>query len=194
MGNREHVLPLGTVCSKCNQYFSHKIERPLLETPQFRHLRAGMSIPNKRGRFSSWQPDDGLSRPSYRLMGRFLGKVGLEVLAFKSQTATGWNNEIVHLMELDELRQFVRFNQGADWPFTVRTLHPVNALFYDGKEHYDLLHEFDILHTERLESYSVVSLFGIEFVINLGGRVLDGYREWLEENEYKSPLYAGKNA
>ncbi len=193
MGNIEHVLPLGTVCGKCNQYFSHKIERPLLETPMFRRLRAGMNIPNKRGRLPGWKPDDGFTRPDYRQMSRFLGKVGLEILAFKTQTVTEWNNEIVHSLKLDELRQYVRFNQGPDWPFTVRTLHPANALFQDSSERYEILHEFDILVTDSSEYYSVLSLFGVEFVINLGGRVLDGYRKWLEANEFRSPLYTGKN-
>jgi len=40
-----------------------------------------------------------------------------------------------------------------------------------------------------LEVFLVLSLFGVEVVQNLGGRVLDGYRAWLEQNEYVSPLY-----
>lgn len=189
LGNSEHVLPVGTVCDGCNQYFSRKVERQVLESPMFRLLRADMRVPNKRGRMPLWQPSDGESRPEYRQMGRFLAKVGLEVLAFKTQSVQDWNDELVDQPALDELRQFARYNEGADWPFTVRTLHPVNAVFRDGEEHYELLHEFDILYTRTFEAYGVVSLFGVEMVINLGGRENDGFRWWLEENNWVSPLY-----
>jgi hypothetical protein len=127
-------------------------------------------------------------------MARFLGKVGLEVLAFKTQHVDNWNIEFVEKPELDELRQFVRFNIGKDWPFTARMLHPANAVFEDGSEYYEVLHEFDILLTYRSEAYVVLSLFGVELTINLGGRTMDGYEEWLTANHGASPLYLGKNA
>lgn len=190
MGNTNHVLPLGAVCDGCNQYFARKVERPVLESPILRLIRASMEVPNKRGRFPSWEPDDGILKPDYRLMGRFLGKVGLEALSLKTLGVVGWNPEIVGKIELDEVRSYARFNIGADWPFTSRSLHPVNAQFTEGDQTYHLLHEFDILLTKRSEAFIVLSLFGVELVLNLGGRSLEGYREWLEENAYASPLYA----
>jgi hypothetical protein len=189
LGNVEHVLPVGTVCDCCNQYFARKVERQLLESPMFRLLRANMAVPNKRGRIPTWLPADGAGRPDYRQMGRFLAKVGLEVLAFKILSVSGWNDELVDQPALDELRRFARYNEGPDWPFTVRTLHPVNAIFDDGNQHFQLLHEFDILLTRSSEVYLVFSIFGVEMVINLGGRENDGYRRWLEENDWASPLY-----
>lgn len=194
MGNTSHVLPRGAICDRCNEYFGRKVERPLLESPLFRHLRFGMDVPNKRGRVPNWSAEEGTTKPGYRLMGRFLAKVGLEVLAFKALAVESWNEELVHKQELDELRGYARFDAGADWPFTTRTLHPVNAQFVDQGHKYHLLHEFDILLTERSEAFLVLSLFGVELVINLGGRALDGYREWSEANRYVSPLYSGKNA
>jgi hypothetical protein len=194
MGNFEHMLPPGAVCDGCNQYFARKIERPLLESPMFKHLRFGMKVPNKRGRVPSWHFSEGFSKPSYRLMGRFLGKVGLESLAFKTQRVEEWNKEIVDQSALNDLRQFVRYNKGEDWPFTTRTIHPVNAVFAEAGQLYELLHEFDLLMTTGSEIYSVFSLFGVEFVINLGGRELDGFRKWLEENQFASPLYIGRNS
>lgn len=191
LGNDEHVLPIGAVCDGCNQYFARKVERQLLESPMFRLLRADMAIPNKRGRIPAWLPADGMERPDYRQMGRFLAKVGLEVLAFKTLSVPGWNDELVDQTTLDELRRFARYNEGPDWPFTVRTLHPVNAIFEEGKQSYELLlHEFDILLTPSCEAYLAISIFGVEMVINLGGRENDGFRRWLEENNWVSPLYA----
>ena len=153
-----------------------------------------MEIPSKRGRIPAWDLPDGLDRPNYRLMGRFLGKIGLEAFVLKVLSVDGWNDEVVEQHGFDDVRRFSRFNEGHDWPFTVRTLHPVNAVFTDrGKEEH-LLHEFDILLTDKSEVYSVVSLFGVELVINLGGRTLDGFRDWSIANEFASPLYSGKTA
>jgi hypothetical protein len=193
MGNAQHVLPPGVVCHSCNQYFARKVERPILESPMFLHIRSGMEVPNKRGRIPNWLVGHGLRRPDYRQMSRFLCKVGLEILAFRTLAVSCLNDEIVDTRELDQVRQFARFNVGNDWPFTTRTIHPINEVFVDGETQYELLNEFDILLTGRLECFSVVSLFGVEFVINLPCRDLDGYRVWLEANDFKSPLYVGKN-
>ena len=194
MGNTDHVLQRGAVCDACNQYFSSKVEGPLLDSGLFRHIRARMDIPSKRGRVPTWDTTDGVETPNYRLMGRFLGKVGLEAFVLKVLAVDGWNDEVVQQNGFDDLRRFSRFNEGADWPFTTRTLHPVNAIFSDRGRDEHLLNEFDILMTDRSEVYSVVSLFGVELVINLGGRTLDGFREWSAANDFASPLYAGKNA
>ncbi|MFM8360173.1 MAG: hypothetical protein ACKOET_16625, partial [Verrucomicrobiota bacterium] len=62
----------------------------------------------------------------------------------------------------------------------------------DGATHYELLHEFDLFYTETMELYFALAILGVEFVINLGGPVLDGYEKWLRKHNYASPLY--KNA
>lgn len=194
LGNIEHVLPVGAVCDDCNQYFARKVERQLLDSPMFRLLRAVMTVPNKRGRVPVWLPGNGTDQPGYRQMGRFLSKVGLEVLAFKTLSVSSWNDELVDQAALDELRRFARYNEGPDWPFTVRTLHPVNAVFEDGNQPFELFHEFDILFSRSSEAYLVLSIFGVEMVINLRGRENDGFRRWLEENNWASPLYVPKDA
>jgi len=194
MGNVQHVLPPGVVCDSCNQYFARKVERPILESPMFMHIRSGMEVPNKRGRIPDWQIYQGVHKPDYRQMGRFLCKIGLEALAYRTLNVASSNDEIVDTKELDQVREFARFNVGVDWPFTTRTIHPINAVFIDDEMHYELLNEFDILLTGRLECFAIVSLFGVEFAVNLPTRELDGYRVWLEANQFRSPLYAGKNS
>jgi len=47
--------------------------------------------------------------------------------------------------------------------------------------------------TDRHEMYFVLALFGEELTINMGGPHLDGYHEWLKQNDGASPLYHGKN-
>jgi hypothetical protein len=49
LGNTEHILPRGTVCDGCNNYFARKIEGPLLDTLWFRHARSRQRIESKRG-------------------------------------------------------------------------------------------------------------------------------------------------
>jgi len=49
IGNTEHTLPPGVVCDKCNNYFSVKVEGPLLNMPYFRDLCYRSRIKNKKG-------------------------------------------------------------------------------------------------------------------------------------------------
>jgi len=49
IGNVEYTLPAGVVCDGCNNYFSTKVERPLLELPYFRDMCYRARIRNKKG-------------------------------------------------------------------------------------------------------------------------------------------------
>jgi len=37
--------------------------------------------------------------------------------------------------------------------------------------------------------YFVVALFGIQYSINLGGPEIEGFQQWLIDNNHQSPLY-----
>ena len=50
LGNKEHVLPSGIVCDKCNNYFARKVEQPLLGDDYFLYARFSNLIPSKRGK------------------------------------------------------------------------------------------------------------------------------------------------
>lgn len=50
LGNTKLVLRPGVVCDKCNNYFSRKVEGPLLESQQVHYLRFEQAVSNKRGR------------------------------------------------------------------------------------------------------------------------------------------------
>lgn len=190
LGNTDHVLPVGLVCDGCNQYFGTKIEQPLLSSPIIRHLRRDMTIVNKRGRLPPPAAANSALLPSYRTMGRFIGKVGIEALAARTHHVEGWEQDVIDKPELDEIRQYVRYNRGQGaWPFSFRTLYPVNAVFDDGAESYQVLHKYDLLLTDTSELYIIVAILGVEFALNLGGPELDGYMKWVERHEFKSPLY-----
>lgn len=195
LGNTEHVLPVGLVCDGCNEYFGTKVEQPLLSSQVFRRLRRDMTIVNKRGRLPPPAAANAALLPSYRTMGRFIGKVGLEALAARTHRVEGWEQDVIDKPELDDIRQYVRYDRGREaWPFSFRTLYPVNAVFDDGAETFQILHEYDLLLTETSELYIIVAILGVEFALNLGGPELDGYMKWVERHEFKSPLYEGKNA
>lgn len=129
-------------------------------------------------------------------LSRFVGKVGLEVLAHRGLTVVGANHEIAFKPELGELRDFVRWNRGhSDWPISVRRIYPSDFLYREPMgAPFEVLHEFDILVTSDSEYFVVFAIFGVEYAMNLGGPEIDGYEKWLVEHDNKSPLYAGKNA
>ena len=189
LGNIEHTLPKGIVCDSCNNYFSRKVEKPLLDSPIMRLLRNNRQIQNKRGRIPKFEMSEIAKLPDYRVMSRFITKAALEALAFKTLLVAESKLEIVEKVELDALRNYSRYNRGETWPFSYRTLYPVNAVFDEGNTYYEVLHEFDFLYTEAMELYFILAIFGVEFTVNLGGPNIDGYLKWLKLNSYASPLY-----
>lgn len=130
---------------------------------------------------------------------RFIGKVGLEVLAHRRFRIKGWNREIVNKRELDELRSYVRRGKpGFVWPIHIRRIYPADNQFDDTNETYQVLNEWTILfiptqkQSNTGEYYAVIAILGVEYTINLGGPELDGYLCWLKENNNQSYLYRRK--
>jgi HNH endonuclease len=134
-------------------------------------------------------------KPSDYLVSRFLGKVGLEVLAHRVLDVPSGIEEIINQPELEELRSYVRLgNPKLAWPYSHRPVYSSDFQFIGGNESYEVLHEFDILATPTNEYYIVVAIFGEEYALNLGGPEIEGYEHWLTANDNKSPLYCGKIA
>lgn len=130
--------------------------------------------------------------PDKYVMSRFLGKIGLEVLAQRLLNTPYGLDEIVDKHELDKLRNHVRLDNSKKtvWDFHERQNYADDAVFYEeGYGHYEVLHEYTLLYTETQDLYLVLSLFGKEYVINLGEPNTSSYLTWLEQNQGKSPLY-----
>jgi hypothetical protein len=123
---------------------------------------------------------------------RFIGKIGLEILACRCIDVAGANDEIVDKSELDQLRSYVRLGKpGFVWPVHIRRIYPADFSFPDvASPPFQVLHEFQILSTAESEYYAVIAIFGVEYVINLGGPELDGFQKWLAQNNGRSPLYS----
>jgi HNH endonuclease len=133
--------------------------------------------------------------PSGPVISRFMAKVALEAMAAKLSEYPEGLEYLVNEPQLDLIRNHARRGETRDWPVNHRQIYDQNTGWVDEcGENVQVVHEFDILRTERSEWYFVMALFGTELAINYGGPELDGYRRWLTENENKSPLYCGKNS
>lgn len=129
-----------------------------------------------------------------RIVSRFFGKVGLEAMAQRIEQNDEWLSEMTDNLQLDELRQHVRYDRIDEWPISIRRIYEANAAWTDDSSSaYQIVHEFDFLRLENNEIYFVIALFGQEFVINMGGPSLDGWLDWLGKNGNASPLHSGKN-
>lgn len=243
LGNKRHVLPVGVVCDKCNQYFSRKVEKPVLESLYFSTLRSEEDILSKKGKPAqvlavltpgreciniAFLPDtdneNSLSivipdavgfekiqstlapkqiehsslyipvcpeEPPKGLLNRFICKVALEALALKLLNKYEVFHNVIYDTQLDLIRNHARRgNEIDDWPYHQRIIYERHKSFVgkDGQK-YQMVHEFDFLQTETNELYFVLVIFGVEYATNMAGPCIDGYIEWLRENDNASPLY-----
>ncbi len=233
MGNKEHILPRGIVCDKCNQYFAVKLEKPLLEKPYFRNARSRNIVESKKnniplgdgfvfgrdmdkvqfgfedGRnFVVFENEEVLSKVLSKgkgsfiiqmndepekddlIISRFLAKCALEFLATYIKDDF-WLEEIINKKELDQLRNYARYGSGKFWKYSQRRIYDEEDRFTDHIYHpepYEILHEIEFLYLECQVMYFVIVIFGIEYVINLGGSELELYFDWLKKNNYVSPV------
>ena len=65
---------------------------------------------------------------------------------------------------------------------------------YKGDVFSSISWEADFLFTELGEVYFIIVMHGIEYAINLGGPIIEGYNFWLKKNKNKSPLYISDEA
>jgi len=52
LGNKSHILDIGIVCDKCNNYFATKIEKDVLAQPYFQSLRHRNYILSKKNKLA----------------------------------------------------------------------------------------------------------------------------------------------
>ena len=123
---------------------------------------------------------------------KFLGKVRLEALAKIGEGGEDGIQEIVDKIELDAIRNYVRYGQGVKyWEYHCRVLYPEDNLFLDdkAKEEYQVLHEYKPLYTDNFQLLIVVAIFGVEYCLDLGQPTTETYLKSLEDHNHASPLY-----
>jgi len=252
LGNKNHVLPKGYVCDKCNNYFSHKIERPFLEQKNIRLLRFEESIPNKKSKIPAIEAawgyelinirkkeingeealileltpeqiiqlynnaapdilvlpafDSIVLPPQSSITSRFIGKIAFEFLSIKIADDKDWLDFLIDSPQFDAIRNHVRLGTTPNWPCSIRRIYDSNTVWdsYDNESFQiifesvffsttfskeQLTHEGDI----ETDMYFVISLWGIEYAINLAGPEIEGYKKWLADHDNVSPLYFKKS-
>jgi hypothetical protein len=140
------------------------------------------------------------------MMSRFLAKCALESMILR----IGKKNVFEFLKDAnyshyDHIRKYARFGEGCNfWPYSQRRIYSEDTRFIDKNENdglpYEVLHELDFLmidHTAEYSSpeglfyfdiYFVLAIMGIEYVISLAEPTIDGYNEWLHDNNNISPI------
>lgn len=129
--------------------------------------------------------------PSYGHMDRFLSKVAVEAMALRLMSDDELLNDMIEHEQIDIIRNYARYGKGVkSWPYSQRIIYPKNKIYISksGKT-YQKIFEFDLLLTPKKECYFILCLFGIEFSINMAGPNIEGYKQWLKNNNGKSPLY-----
>jgi len=153
---------------------------------------AGKQVPGTEGGTLVF-PASSDHLPSGPLLSRLLAKVALEAVAARLVSAPDDRDKLVDEEQFDLIRNHARRGGPiVNWPVSARRIYPADRLW--GEEQYQLVHEFDILITERNEWFFVIAVFGLELVINYEGPEIDSYLRWLSEHDDASPLYYGKNA
>lgn len=182
-GITDNLVPPGAVCEQCQEYFVREVDRPFVET-------AGPAL-----RRCTTRDDDPMLASPGPLVSRFMAKLALEVMGLRLPEGVGGIAYLAGETQFDPIRHHARYGTDREWPVHVRRIyHPVGITIADDGEIAQVVHECDILHTAQGEYYFVSVLFGVEFAINYGGPVVDGYEAWLRENDQASPLYSGPNA
>lgn len=242
LGNTKNILRKGIVCDKCNNYFSIKIEQPLLNLPFFKQLRARNSIHSKKNKipienlwfhhklipqeeigiefykFRNSIPIISIPQPfaslmmnsksdeflitslagdkppeNNRLLARFLGKIGLEVIAQLSVEKNVDLNILINHEGLDLLRNYVRYDSGDFiWQYNARKIHGENEKFYyhnDLNTAVDILYGYHLFQTDDIDFNICVNLKGYELVLNMASPSIEKYIYLLKIKEYEESLY-----
>lgn len=136
------------------------------------------------------------AKPDPDLMSRFLCKVAYEAFADRILSADeSMRDQMIDDEQLDLIRHWARYASGSkDWIFSERRIYDEDHMHPRFEKPSQIFHEWDFLITRREEMYFVVAVFGVEYALNMAGSCIDGYQEWLAENDEKSPLYSGKYA
>jgi HNH endonuclease len=238
LGNTIHILPRGSVCDSCNNYFARKVEHPVLSHRSFRNLRAWNGIRSKAGR-PPWllakhlssgfevallkedngdlhikaergknsdeilrhldhEEEYGLKAfsvnleldPPTREMSRLLAKIALERCFSDFLKTERASTDLIFDPYFDNIRRWARNGDNfPSWPYHQRSIYPQETSMRHPKTNEWVKAGIGqgLFHTASPETYYSISLYGIEFVINVGGPNIEGLERWLLQNDQASP-------
>lgn len=124
-------------------------------------------------------------------MSRFLCKLALETVA-ELYGAHATNPECdIHSPFFDNIRNFARHGTNfKEWPYSHRRVYPHETLMRHPDTNEWVHNGFGgtLFMNKHQETLYVFILYGVEFVINVGGPSIKGYEEWLIEHGGISPM------
>lgn len=119
---------------------------------------------------------------------RLLAKMAVESFIYRC----GSSDEVCEYVLEDDLfkniREYTRRGSGDIWPYSARRIYSRNEA-YEGDPFGSVNWEFDFLFLENGEVYFIIAMHGIEYAFNIVVPSIEGYRDWLEKNSERSPLY-----
>jgi HNH endonuclease len=106
--------------------------------------------------------------PKNLALSRFIAKVSIEALTLRVMNVEGWVEEIIDKVELDPLRHYARYGPGKIkfWAYGQKRAYP---------EEDDIIHEFGFRYPENKELFFDLTIFGIEYSINMGDPDIESY-------------------
>ncbi len=123
-------------------------------------------------------------------MSRLLAKMALERCFNDFERRSKDPEALILDPYFNNLRRWARYGDNfASWPYHQRTIYPEEA-----QMRHPTTNEWvkagigqGLFHTPSPETYFSISLYGVEFVINVGGPNIDGLNNWLRANNNVSP-------
>ena len=122
------------------------------------------------------------------LLSRLLAKMAIEGFIYRCGVNSGVCDYVREDDAFKALRTHVRYDGRKIWNYSARRIYS-RADSYKGDPQFSINWEFDFLFTPKGEVYFVIAMFGIEYAINMAGSSVEGYNEWLKNNNNISPLY-----
>lgn len=132
------------------------------------------------------------------IMSRFLAKCAFEYFLYN--VGEKHYNECVQFLcekQFDPIRLYARYGEGKEWQYNQRRIYSEGTLLVDKEYPYEVLHEMKFLINNftsegngysSAEIYYVLCLNGVEYCINFSDLDISGYKQWLDENDQRSPL------
>jgi hypothetical protein len=116
-----------------------------------------------------------------RMVARFVAKAALESLAHRNRGHPVGLAALVGATHVEGLRRSARYGDGPDWPVRITRIHEPDHLFVDSLPDGQRVWECNLQLVDDHNLIYAVSIFGLEFVINLVQRDLSQCDRWLHE-------------
>ena len=143
--------------------------------------------------------------PNNYILSRFLAKCAYEYLVYRiGKEKFPKISEYLKDKQLETLRKYARYGEGCKiWSYSQRRIYGEGDIFteFSAEKSYEILNEMDFLAIELerktindvqyvvAELYYVLVIMGIEYVINIAEPDISGYYLWLQQNNFKSPIF-----